>query len=111
MPDMKPSLFRAVLICPVLVAAVSACSPSPYYTGTKSLAPGAVPRDGLGRPVIDGKAIVYDLPPAPPKAVVDIAGRPVVASGANQIIYFEDLRYGSQQRVANADTRSRETRP
>src|SRR3546814_6574265 len=81
---------------------LAACSPSPYYTGSKSLAPGAVPRDGLGRPVIDGEALAYDLPPPAPRISSDITGRPAASSNANRIIYFEDLRYSARpQRVAD----------
>src|SRR3546814_19435502 len=99
MADMKPSLFRIVLICPAVAMGLAACSPSPYYTGSKSLAPGAVPRDGLGRPVIDGEALVYDLPPPAPRISSDITGRPAVSSNANRNIYFEDLGYSDRKRA------------
>lgn len=99
---MKPSLSSIVFLC----AALGACAPSPYYSGNKSgLAPGAVPRDGLGRPVLNGKAIEYDLPPAAAPVMTDIAGRPMApAASANQIIYFDDLRYAdAPQKRAGGD--------
>src|SRR3546814_1330960 len=65
--DWSSDCALPILICPAVAMGLAACSPSPYYTGSKSLAPGAVPRDGLGRPVIDGEALVYDLPPPAPR--------------------------------------------
>src|SRR3546814_14638770 len=80
MADMKPSLFRIVLICPAVAMGLAACSTSPYYTGSKSLAPGAVPRDGLGRPVIERAALVSDLPPSAPPLSSEITGRRAVGA-------------------------------
>lgn len=98
---MKPSLLS--LAVPIALASVAACAPSPYYSGTKGgFAPGAVPRDGYGRPILDGKAVEYVLP-APTPAVAPAAGNTAPAYGANQIIYYEDLHYsGRAQANQNA---------
>lgn len=108
MPLMKPSFSIVVLAC----ATLAACSPSPYYTGNSKggLAPGAVPRDGLGRPVLEGKAIEYAVPP--PTAVAVVA-TPAQAKAANAIIYFQDLTYAGQpqRQVAGNQAAAQTPRP
>lgn len=90
-----------------IAIALSACAPSPYYSGNKNgLAPGSIPRDSRGRPVVDGQAIDYLLPKATPIVTTkggegsnDIAG-PVAQNDENQIIYFDDLIYPGVKRTA-----------
>lgn len=76
---MLPSRF----IIPGCAALVAACAPSPLYTSKGALAPGAVPHDGRGRPVL---------------AAAEAPTQPGPATGAeakrDDLIFFDDLTYG-----------------
>ncbi len=80
---MLPSRFT-ILGCLTLIAA---CAPSPLYTSKDALAPGAVPHDGRGRPVLSA-------------AEPATANGPATAAGAqrNDLIFFNDLTYSPDAR-------------
>src|SRR3546814_11144444 len=84
MADMKLSLFRIVLICPSVAMGLDACSQSPYYTAQISLAPRAGPPEVPGRPLIDGEALHYALPPPASGRYIDITGRPAAPRKAHR---------------------------
>ncbi|MGB3722737.1 MAG: hypothetical protein WA979_07965 [Pacificimonas sp.] len=45
--------MRLSFLLGTLALILSACAPSPYYTGGKRLTPGEVPRDEYGQPVLE----------------------------------------------------------
>ncbi len=77
------------LISLALIAGLTACAPSPLFTGTRkqALAPGAVPRDGNGQPVLSAAK----PPPSLPVQVLSPAASPAAA-----IIFFNDLDYSDR---------------
>ena len=83
---MRPT--RTLATASLLACLLSACAPSPWYKGSSSaLAPGMVPRDGMGRPVMKDGAMEYLLPP-PAQTQPTLAAR-----RDSSVIYFNDLRY------------------
>jgi hypothetical protein len=72
----------------ILVVGLTACAPSPLFTGTRkqALAPGPVPRDGNGRPVLSAAK----PPPTIPVQVINTPPTPAAA-----VIFFSDLDYSN----------------
>lgn len=102
---MRPT--RTLAAAALLACLLSACAPSPWYKGASSaLAPGPVPRDGLGRPVMKDGAMEYLLPPPAQR-------QPAIAAGRDPtVIYFDDLRYAdAPARPAGAALAAKGLRP
>jgi len=77
--------------------AVSACAPSPLFHGNRqSLAPGPVPRNANGQPIVNGEPLSGPL------------NQPASASGTQSadqstaLIYFDDLHYTGRPATAVA---------
>lgn len=81
---MLPSRFIIVGVA----ALIAACAPSPLYTSKGALAPGAVPHDGRGRPVLTAAQAPTQAGPSTP-----------AGAKRNGLIFFDDLTYDPKLRT------------
>lgn len=102
---MRPT--RTLATASLLACLLSACAPSPWYKGGSSgFAPGMVPRDGMGRPVMKDGAMEYLLPP-PAQTQPTLAAR-----RDPSVIYFNDLHYAdTPAKTADAALAARGMQP